>query len=125
MSKQFSFDDGTLAKKEVSPMWRGIGFIILIVLTVGAFWLSGIVIDIPAVQRPMRLSPGVLNNVVTIYGPLALKARYIIQLAATVVIDITLFAIMVVSYAIMFPEKPKPTDAPPVRRSGRRKSMTR
>ena len=40
-----AFRESTLKKKEINPIWRGIGFIFIILLTVGAFWLAGYVLD--------------------------------------------------------------------------------
>ena len=31
----------TIKDKQVSAIWRGIGFIILVGLTIGGFWLAG------------------------------------------------------------------------------------
>ena len=41
-----AFRESTLKKKEINPIWRGIGFILIILLTVGAFWLAGYVLEL-------------------------------------------------------------------------------
>ena len=44
------FQQSTIKDKQVSAIWRGIGFIILVGLTIGAFWLAGYLLDLNAAQ---------------------------------------------------------------------------
>lgn len=125
MSSKFSFKESKPAHREPEPIWRGIGFIILAILTIVVFYLSGFVVELPWVQTNLRLSPALLNRPVNIFGPIVIPGRYFFQFLATVMIDLMLYAIMVIIYSFIDPIKPGEKDAPPVRRKGPKRDNVR
>jgi hypothetical protein len=118
------FQQSTIKDKQVSAIWRGIGFIILVGLTIGAFWLAGYLLDLNAVQPflPFRV-PREFSVTIVKWLP-ALPGKPLVQIGAAILIDIVAYAVMVVIYALLFPIRKGPTDADQPRGTGRR-SMRR
>jgi len=119
-----AFRESTLKKKDMNPIWRGIGFILIILLTVGAFWLAGYVLDkqLLAPYLPFAIPS---NFTVTIAKWLpTLPGKLLVQIGAALLIDVLAYAVIVVIYAILNPLRPGPTDAKQPRGRGRR-SMVR
>ena len=141
--------------KRMSPAWRGIGCVLLLIFTVGAFWLTGAVlsankktpfiplpmgadigftvgpIDVPVGIAPANPDQPPQGRVVTM-GPVNLLVGTIkfyvswVQLAVTAVVDVLIYGLLAVFWSLAHPYKPGPTDAPPVRpRRGRQKSLDR
>ena len=122
---QPAFRESTLKRKPINPIWRGIGFILIILLTAGAFWLAGYVLD---------------NNLLGPYLPFAiprdftvtiaswlpkLPGKLLVQIGAAALLDVLAYGLMVIVYAILNPLRPGPTDAKPPRGHGRRRSLVR
>ena len=114
------FSQSTIKDKQVSAIWRGIGFVILVGLTVGAFWLAGYLMDLNATQPflPFRVPQ---NFTVTIVKWLpTLPGKVLVQIGAAILIDVVAYGVMVTVYALLFPIRKGPTDADQPRGSGRR-----
>ena len=119
-----AFRESTLKKKDMNPIWRGIGFIFIVLLTAGAFWLAGYVLDkqLLAPYLPFAIPS---NFTVTIAKWLpTLPGKLLVQIGAALLIDVLAYAVIVVIYAILNPLRPGPTDAKQPRGRGRR-SMVR
>src|SRR5437016_188864 len=115
-----AFHESTLKKQEINPIWRGIGFIVIILLTVGAFWLAGYVLDhgLLAPYLPFAIPR---DFTVTINKSLpTLPGKLLVQIGAALLLDVLGYALMVVVYAIINPVRPGPTDASQPRGRGRR-----
>ena len=115
-----AFRESTLKKKDMNPIWRGIGLIILVLLTVGAFWLAGYVLDkqLLAPYLPFAVPS---NFTVTIAKWLpTLPGKLLVQIGAALLIDVVSYGVIVVIYAIINPIRPGPTDAKQPRGRGRR-----
>jgi hypothetical protein len=113
-----------LKKKGVHPIWRGVGFIILVLLTVGAFWLAGYLMELNW-REPFLPFPVPRYFTVQPYEWMpALPGKLVVQIGAALLIDILGYALMVVVYGIINPVRPGKTDAPQPRGRGRR-SMVR
>lgn len=138
--------EATTKKKEINPLWRGVGCLMFLVLTLGLYLLSDLVL-VDAVDRFVRSSPsmpaqlrqsGIRNpNVRPLIDyrvpepqPLPfigvrlprLVDRITIKfdpvvLGFTVVLSFLTFAVISLAWAIVSPPKPGPKDAPPVRRN--------
>ena len=114
------FRESTLKKRDINPIWRGIGLILLVLLTVGAYWLAGYVLDhnllgpyLPfAIPQDFRVT--IVNWLPTLPG------KPLVQIGAALLIDVLAYAVMVVFYAILNPLRPGPTDAKQPRGHGRR-----
>jgi hypothetical protein len=120
-----AFRESTLQKKPMNPIWRGIGFILIILLTVGAFWLAGYVLDkqLLAPYLPFAV-PQNFTVTITTWLP-KLPGKLLVQIGAALLIDILAYAVLVVLYALLNPIRPGPTDAKQPRGHGRRRSLVR
>jgi hypothetical protein len=151
--------ESTLANKpktqRIAPVWRGVGCVMLLALTFGAYALGGLVLsvnaktpfiplpalaDIGFTLGPVDVPVGIAlansgqppQGRVVAVGPVDLTVGSVkfyvswLQLAVTAVVDIFAYALMVIVWGMAHPYKPGPTDAPPVRpRKGRQKSLIR
>jgi hypothetical protein len=119
----YQFRDGVNAPKQkgLSPIWRGIGFIILLILTIGGFWLAGYLMDLNATQPflPFRVPSNFVIHVYKDFIP-PLPGKPVVQAVAALVIDIIAFSVMVVLYSIVNPIRKGPTDVDQPRGRGRR-----
>jgi hypothetical protein len=136
-------------------MWRGVGCVVILAFTVGAYFLAGALLDLYQAKpfTPVRIPPdlgftvgpidipaGIASadasqpargRVVTV-GPVALKVATVkffvswMQLAMVAVVDVVIYGLIVAVYSMVNPVKLGPTDAPPVRpKKGRSKSLIR
>lgn len=131
----YQFKDGVhqRPKRSLSPVWRGVGFIILVVLAVGGYWLAGYLLDLNAVDPflPFRV-PSTINIVVPRFLPFVLgqpflewvpdviRSRPVFQVGAAFLLDILAFSVMVLLYSILNPIRKGPTDVDQPRGRGRR-----
>ncbi len=155
MGRLDSFQTYKPKAKRLSAAWRGIGCVLLLIFTVGAFWLTGVVLEANKTSHfiPLPMAPDIGFTVgpidvpvgiapanpdqppqgrVRTVGPVNLMVGTVkfyvsgVQLAVTAVADILVYGIVVVIWSITNPRKLGPTDAPPVRpRRGRDKSLER
>jgi hypothetical protein len=112
--------ESTLKKKQINPIWRGIGLILLILLTVGAYWLAGYVLDhgLLAPYLPFAI-PRDFTVTLATWLP-TLPGKPLVQIGAAMLIDVLAYAVLVVLYAIINPIRPGPKDANQPRGRGRR-----
>lgn len=131
----YQFKDGVhqRPKRTLSPVWRGVGFIILVIMTVGGYWLAGYLLDLNAADPflPFRV-PTTMNIFVLRFLPIqvgqpfyewvpdTIRARPVIQVATTLLLDILAFSVMVFLYSILNPIRKGPTDVDQPRGRGRR-----
>jgi hypothetical protein len=122
---QPAFRESTLKKKGMSPIWRGVGFIIIVLLTVGAFWLAGYVLDnnLLAPYLPFAI-PRDFTVTITKWLP-KLPGKPLVQIGAALVLDLLAYGLLVFVYSLFNPFRPGPTDAPPPRGHGRGRSLVR
>jgi hypothetical protein len=122
---QEAFRESTLKKKDINPIWRGIGFILLILLTVGAFWLAGYILDnqLLAPYLPFAI-PRDFTVTIVKWLP-TLPGKPLVQIGAAMLLDVLAYALMVVLYAIVNPIRLGPTDAKQPRGRGRKRSLVR
>lgn len=114
-------DSATVKKKGINPIWRGIGFLILVALTVGAFWLAGYLLEMHW-RAPFPWIPfSIPRNFTVQFHPAlpVLPGKPLLQAGAALVIDLLGYALMVVIYSFLNPIRPGKTDAPQPRRRGR------
>jgi hypothetical protein len=114
------FSESTIKDKQVSAIWRGIGFVILVGLTIGAFWLAGYLLDLNATQPflPFRV-PRDFTVTIVEWLP-KLPGKLLVQIGAALLIDVVAYGVMVTVYALLFPIRKGPTDVDQPRGSGRR-----
>ena len=118
----YSFRDTSLGKNRgVHPIWRGIGFLMLVGLTIGAFWLAGYLLEMHW-RTPFPWIPFTIPRNFTVQFHRLLPVwpgKPFVQVGAAVIIDLIGYAIMVVVYSLINPIRPGETDAPQPRRRGR------
>jgi hypothetical protein len=108
--------ESTLKKEHINPIWRGVGCVILVGMTIGGFWAAGYLIDLNLIPLPTNLDIEIWE--------FTIPGRLVLQLLATALVDIVVYGLMTMAWAIVNPPKLGPLDAPPVRPKGRR-SMER
>jgi hypothetical protein len=118
----YEFSDGVHQpkKKGLNPIWSGIGFIILVVLAVGGFWLAGYLMDLNYAQPflPFRV-PRNFQIHLADWLPV-LPGKPVVQAVAALVLDVLAFSVMVMLYSVLNPIRKGPTDANQPRGRGRR-----
>ena len=115
-----AFRESTIKKHEVNAVWRGVGLILLVLLTIGTFWLAGYVLD-KQLLAPYLPFPVPQNFVVTLAKWLPpLPGKPLVQIGTTLLIDIFAYGIIVIAWSIVHPIRPGPTDAKQPRGRGRR-----
>jgi hypothetical protein len=155
MSRSETYQANKPKSKRIHPAWRGVGCVMIVVFTLGAYWLGGVVlglnqtmhfipIKMPSKEAmgftvgPVDLPVGIgladstrKGRGVTV-GPISITPATVefyvswIQLAMAVVVDVLVWGISFIIYSRLNPLKPGPLDAPPVRpRKGRQKSLIR
>ena len=120
MSRWSSSPKESPKKTELDPIWRGVGFFVLVALTVGGFWGAGVIIDLNRQHAflPFPVPEGYSMHIV---GPIYLGARLLVQLGFMLVVDLVGYALMTIVYGMVNPIRPGEKDAPPLHRSGPRK----
>jgi hypothetical protein len=131
----YQFKDGVHQpqKRTLSAVWRGVGFIIIVLLTVGGFWAAGYLLDLNAAKSflPFRIPTNVTISIIHWlplesapplfeWVPKVIRSRPVIQTLTTIVLDLLAFSAMVVLYSIVNPIRRGPTDAAQPRGRGRR-----
>jgi len=121
---QPAFRESTLKKKPINPIWRGIGLIVMVLLTVGAFWLAGYVLEkqLLAPYLPFAV-PQNFTITITPWLP-TIPGKLAVQLGTALLIDVLGYAVLVLVWSIIHPVRLGPTDAPQPRGRGR-SSMVR
>jgi hypothetical protein len=116
----YQLREAVVKKKTLHPAWRGVGFIILVLLTIGGFWLAGYLLELNWQQPflPWNI-PRDFTIQVADWAP-AVSGKLIVQIVAALVLDVFGYAAMVVLYALLFPIRPGDKDAPQPRGRGRR-----
>ncbi len=116
----FQFREAQPKKKTLHAVWRGIGFLILVLLTIGGFWLAGYLMELNWQDPflPWRI-PRNFTIKVAEWAP-ALPGKLVVQIVVTLLVDVVGYAVMVILYAALFPIRPGDKDAPQPRGRGRR-----
>ena len=98
------------AEEPIDPIWRGVGFIVLVVLTVGGFLLAQYLIGLNQQTHflPFNTPTGFTLDVTK---TLKLPGSIVLPVMFAVLLDIVGYALMVIIYALVNPKKKNPTDA--------------
>jgi hypothetical protein len=120
-----AFRESTIKKRQVGAIWRGIGLILLVGLTVGAFWLAGYVLDrnLLGPYLPIAIPQNFTVTLATWLPPL--PGKLLVQIGAALLIDVFAYSLLVVLYAIFNPIRRGPNDADQPRGGRRRRSLVR
>jgi uncharacterized membrane protein len=109
-------------KKGLNPIWRGIGFILLIVFMVGGYYAAGVLLNHPAWPYKVPANIGIDISAIKVpfspvtFGPYRITGQQFVQVGAALVIALLVYSIMVALWGAFNPVKLGPTDSPPIRR---------
>jgi hypothetical protein len=120
-----AFRESTLKQQQVHPIWRGIGLILIVLLTVGTFWLAGYALDnnLWGLPLPFPIPTGFTVTIVS-WLP-TLPGKPLVQIAAAALIDVFAYAVIVVVWSVLHPMRLGPKDAKQPRGHKRPRSMVR
>jgi polyferredoxin len=106
-----------LAKKRQNPVWRGVGCVLIVVLTIAGYLFSGWFLRENALNNWVYLPPEILTLSFAPWLPYGVA----VQLVVAFLFMIFGYGVLSFFYAIAFPIRPGETDAPPLRRSAQKK----
>lgn len=101
------------AKRRRNPIWRGVGCILLVALTLAGYFGAGWFLRENAAQGWVYLPPELINIPRLTFLP----SGMVLQLFIAFVFMLLGYGVLAVAYAIVFPIKPGETDAPPLKRT--------
>jgi cytochrome bd-type quinol oxidase subunit 1 len=104
-------------KKRRNPIWRGVGCVLLVLLAMTGYFVSGWFFTENARQQWIYLPPGIMTIPFAPWIPRGVVA----QLFVAMIVVLFGYAILSFVYAIMFPIRPGETDSRPLKRSGPRR----
>ncbi len=116
------FREAQMEKKGLHPIWRGIGFIILISFMVGGYYAAGVLLNHPAWPYKVPANIGMDIPVINVpfspvsFGPYRITGAQFVQGGAALVIALLVYSVMVAIYGAFNPIKLGEHDAPPIRR---------
>jgi hypothetical protein len=102
-------------KQAVHPVWRGVGCVFLVLLTVGSFVLAGYLFEKGYVAQLLRVNIP-LGGYWTPVGGVHIPRIWIVQAGVALAVDLLGFSVVTMIWAMLNPPKLGPTDAPPIQR---------
>jgi hypothetical protein len=120
----YEFREQVGAEQKLNPIWRGVGFIILVLLTVGGFWLAGYLLELNWQRQFLPFSVPQDFMLTLGYGLPKVPGKLLLQLGATVIVDLVGYTLLVIAYSVLNPLRPGKTDAAQPR-GRKRRSMVR
>ena len=106
-------------KRRMNPVWRGVGCVLLVALTLAGYLFSGWFLSANALNNWVYLPPEMLTFSFAPWLPL--PYGLVVQLVVAFVFMIFGYGIISFLYAIAFPIRPGEGDVPPLRRDRRRR----
>lgn len=103
-------DQESERRRELHPAWRGVGCVLLILLALGGYWFGGWFL---ANNRWIYLPPELFYPE---FVPEFLPSGILVRLALGLLFMLFGYGVLSMVYAVLFPIKPKETDAPPIKR---------
>jgi multisubunit Na+/H+ antiporter MnhB subunit len=105
-------------RKEINPVWRGIGCALMVVLSVGGYFFADWFLYMNETNDWFSLPQGLID----IPGLPWLPSGILIKLAVALVFLIVSFGLINLVYAVLFPIQPGKYDSPPLKPPPRRKT---
>jgi hypothetical protein len=102
---------------EFHPIWRGIGFALIILIPVISYFAGLLVIDENKLHNYVPIPPDLINP----YGDPMLFVKIIVTVAIAFLVYVVFMIITFVSFRLFGPARYGPVDAPPPRRKIRRR----
>jgi hypothetical protein len=110
-------DKERMKRKEINPIWRGIGCFLIVVFSVGGYFFGDWFLGQNDASGWFKL-PDVL---ISIPGLPWLPSGFVMNVLVAIVFMIVGFGILNIVYAILFPIQPGKYDHPPLKPTGRKK----
>ena len=101
-------------KKRVNPIWRGVGCMVMVAVTLGGYFFSGWFLRANAQAGWILIPAEVIRPAFAPWLP----SYLIVQVVVAFLFMILSYGIVSTIYAIAFPIKLGETDAPPLKRVG-------
>jgi hypothetical protein len=106
-----------LKSKRMHPAWRGVGCMIIVILGILGYYLSGIILQANIENQWVYIPAELYAPAFAPWLPPGTFIRIVVGLIS-VMLGYTVISLV---YAILFPLRLKETDMPPMRKSQRRK----
>ena len=103
----------TVSHKEIGAIWRGVGFILIVVLSVGGYILADVALKSSLLAQLIPQAAGIGGPLpITINKALPpLPGDILMRLAIMLFLDVVAYSVIVTIWAIVNPLKPdKPED---------------
>jgi hypothetical protein len=106
-----------LKRKQINPIWRGIGCVLIIGLSVGGYFFADWVFYQNDIHNWFSL-PGYIIDIPFLPW---LPSGILLKLGVALVFMVVSYGVMSLLYAILFPIQPGECDSPPLKRKPRRR----
>lgn len=103
-------------EKELHPVWRGVGCVMLVLLGIGGYWFGSWFLQANAESGWVYIPPLLYYPP---FLPTWLPSGLVIRLALGLLFVVFGYGVLSFAYAVLFPIKPGETDAPPLKRKRR------
>jgi hypothetical protein len=104
--------------KELNPAWRGVGCVLMVVLSAGGYFLADWFLTQNEINDWFSLPETLINIPFLPFLPSGL----LLKIAVAIVFFIVSFGLINVVYAFLFPIRPGKYDSPPLKPPPRRES---
>ena len=105
-------------KKEINPIWRGVGCFLIMVLSVGGYFFG----DWFLLQNENNGWFNLPQVLIEIPGLPWLPSGFLLNMLVAIVFMVVSFGLLNIVYALLFPLQPGKYDSPPIKPIGRKKS---
>ena len=104
----------TVNHKEIGAIWRGVGFIILVVFSIGGYLLADVALKSSLLAQLIPQAAGIGGPLpITIHKALPpLPGDILLRLAIMLFLDVVAYSLMVTIWAMVNPLKPDEPDDP-------------
>jgi hypothetical protein len=104
-------------KKRMNPIWRGVGCVMIVVVTAIGYFFANWFLLANVSQRWIYIPPEIINPTRFPF----LGGGLLVRLVTAMLFMIFSFAVINVIYSIAFPIRPGETDVPPLKRERTRR----
>ena len=108
-------DEAREKKKQLNPMWRGIGCFMIIMLGLGGYLFSQWFLTQNAVNNWVFLPVEIIRPA---FLPTFVPPGALVSVVVAFLFMILTYGVISLVYAVAFPHQLGETDAPPMRRTG-------